>query len=49
MIAFGTFTLLAFWNYEAWIAKCELDRAARTGKFDSAYAIELREARTPSP
>ena len=41
VIALGTFTVLAFWNYEAWIANQNFDRAARTGKFDSAYAIEL--------
>jgi len=41
VIALGTFTLLAFWNYAAWIANENFDRAARTGKFDSAYAIEL--------
>jgi hypothetical protein len=41
VIALGTFTVIAFWNYEAWIANENFDRAARTGKFDSAYAIEL--------
>ena len=41
VIALGTFTLLAFWNYAAWIANQNFDRAARTGKFDAAYAIEL--------
>jgi hypothetical protein len=41
VIALGTFTVLAFWNYDAWIANKNFDRAARTGKFDSAYAIQL--------
>jgi hypothetical protein len=41
VIALGTFTILAYWNYEAWIANQNFDRAARTGKFDSAYAIQL--------
>jgi hypothetical protein len=41
VIALGTFTVLAFWNYSAWIANQNFDRATRTGKFDSAYAIEL--------
>lgn len=41
VIALGTFTVVAFWNYGAWIANQNFDRAARTGKFDSAYAIEL--------
>jgi hypothetical protein len=41
VIALGTFTVLAFWNYAAWIANQNFDRAARTGKFDSAYAIQL--------
>jgi hypothetical protein len=41
VIALGTFTVLAFWNYAAWIANENFDRASRTGKFDSAYAIEL--------
>ena len=41
VIALGTFTVLAFWNFEAWIANENFDRAAQTGKFDSAYAIQL--------
>jgi hypothetical protein len=41
VIALGTFTVVAFWNYGAWIANQNFDRAAQTGKFDSAYAIEL--------
>jgi hypothetical protein len=41
VIALGTFTVLAYWNYEAWIANQNFDRAAQTGKFDSAYAIQL--------
>lgn len=41
VIALGTFTVLAYWNYAAWIANQNFDRARRTGKFDSAYALQL--------
>ncbi len=37
-IALGVFTLLVFWNYEAWIANKNIDRAMTSQRFDSRYA-----------
>jgi hypothetical protein len=45
-IALGVFTVLVFWNYEAWIVNRNIDRAVQDGKFDWEYAEELsRDAR----
>jgi hypothetical protein len=41
VIALSVFTLLAFWNHEAWIVNKNFDRAAQTGKFDAEYPTEL--------
>jgi hypothetical protein len=41
VIALGVFTVLAFWNYEAWILNRNIDRSVVTGKFDFAYARRL--------
>jgi hypothetical protein len=40
-IGLGVFTILVFWNYEAWIVNRNIDRASQTGKFDAAYAAKL--------
>src|SRR6266852_2435630 len=40
-IALGVFTVLVFWNFEAWIVNRNVDRAVQTGKFDLAYARRL--------
>ncbi|MFN2637881.1 MAG: DUF4153 domain-containing protein, partial [Gemmatimonadaceae bacterium] len=48
VIALGVFTLLAFWNHEAWIMNRNIDRAAVTGKFDGAYARRLSHDATPT-
>jgi hypothetical protein len=40
-IALGVFTVLVFWNFEAWIVNRNIDRAAQTGKFDAVYATRL--------
>jgi Domain of unknown function (DUF4173) len=40
-IALGVFTVLVFWNYEAWIVNRDVDRAVQTGKFDLNYARRL--------
>jgi hypothetical protein len=40
-IALGVFTVLVFWNYEAWIVNRNIDRASQTGKFDAEYAARL--------
>jgi hypothetical protein len=37
-IALGVFTLLVFWNYEAWIANKNIDRAMTSQQFDARYA-----------
>jgi hypothetical protein len=41
VIALGAFTVLAFWNHEAWIVDKNIDRGIQTGKFDLAYARRL--------
>ena len=40
-IGLGVFTVLVFWNYEAWIVNRNIDRAVQDGKFDAAYATRL--------
>ncbi len=40
-IALGVFTILVFWNYEAWIVNRNIDRAVQTGKFDWLYVMTL--------
>jgi uncharacterized protein DUF4153 len=40
-IGLGVFTVLVFWNYEAWIVNRNIDRAAQSGKFDGVYAGRL--------
>ena len=37
-IALGVFTILVFWNYEAWIVNKNIDRGVVTGKFDATYS-----------
>jgi hypothetical protein len=44
VIALGAFTVLAFWNHEAWIVDKNIDRGIQTGKFDLAYARRLSDA-----
>ncbi len=40
-IALGVFTVLVFWNFEAWIVNRDVARAVQTGKFDLDYARRL--------
>ena len=47
-IALASFTVLVFWNYEAWIVNKNFDRAAKTGKFDASYAGTLSRDATPT-
>jgi hypothetical protein len=47
-IALGIFTVLVFWNYEAWIANRNIDRAVETGKFDGFYASTLSRDAIPT-
>jgi hypothetical protein len=48
VIALGAFTVLAFWNHEAWIADKNIDRGIQTGKFDLAYARRLSDDAVPT-
>jgi hypothetical protein len=48
VIALGAFTVLAFWNHEAWIAGKNIDRGIQTEKFDLAYARRLSGDATPT-
>ena len=47
-IALGVFTVLVFWNYEAWIVNRNIDRAAQDGKFDVNYAVRLSTDAIPT-
>jgi Domain of unknown function (DUF4173) len=47
-IALGVFTVLLFWNYEAWIVNKNVDRGAATGHFDPAYLKQLSHDATPA-
>ena len=47
-IALGVFTVLVFWNYEAWIVNRNIDRATQNGKFDLDYAMSLSKDAIPT-
>ena len=47
-IALGVFTVLVFWNYEAWIVNENIDRAVVTGKFDASYSTQLSRDVAPT-
>jgi hypothetical protein len=47
-IALGVFTVLVFWNFEAWIVNRNVDRAVQTGKFDLDYARRLSSDAIPT-
>jgi hypothetical protein len=47
-IGLSVFTVLVFWNHEAWIVNKNIDRAAQTGKFDLAYARRLSGDAVPT-
>jgi two-component system sensor histidine kinase BaeS len=47
-IALGVFTVLVFWNFEAWIVNRNIDRAATTGKFDARYTRRLSRDAIPT-
>jgi hypothetical protein len=48
VIALGAFTILAFWNHDAWIANRNIDRALASGKFDGSYAARLSRDAIPA-
>jgi uncharacterized protein DUF4153 len=47
-IALGVFTIIALSNYEGWIVNQNIDRGARTGKFDLVYASTLSADAIPT-
>jgi hypothetical protein len=47
-IALGVFTVLVFWNYEAWIVNQNIDRVAQSGKFDWDYVNRLSRDAIPT-
>jgi hypothetical protein len=47
-IALGVFTVLVFWNFEAWIVNTNIDRAVTTGKFDARYTRQLSRDAIPT-
>ncbi|HJQ12631.1 MAG TPA: DUF4173 domain-containing protein [Gemmatimonadaceae bacterium] len=47
-IALGVFTILVFWNYEAWIVNKNVDRIASGEKFHAGYLTRLSLDATPT-
>ncbi|MGH7651284.1 MAG: DUF4153 domain-containing protein [Gemmatimonadaceae bacterium] len=47
-IALGVFTVLLFWNYEAWIVNRNVDRVVASGRFDPQYLSRLSQDATPT-
>lgn len=47
-IGLGVFTVLVFWNHEAWIVNRNIDRAVQDGKFDADYARRLSRDAIPT-
>ena len=47
-IALGAFTLLVFWNFQAWIVNRNVDRISSGGKFDAHYLATLSRDATPA-
>lgn len=48
IIALGVFTLLVFWNHEAWIVNRNIDRSRVSGKFDADYVLRLSRDAVPT-
>lgn len=48
VIALAVFSVLAFWNHEAWIVTSNIDRGIETGKFDLDYARQLSDDAIPT-
>jgi len=48
VIALAVFTVMVFWNYEAWIVNRNIDRSRESGKFDAYYAIRLARDAVPA-
>jgi uncharacterized protein DUF4153 len=47
-IALSVFTVLLFWNYEAWIVNRNVDRGVASSHFDPAYFKQLSHDATPT-
>jgi hypothetical protein len=47
-IALGVFTVLLFWNYEAWIVNKNVDRGLASNRFDPGYFKQLSHDATPA-
>jgi hypothetical protein len=48
VIALAVFTMLVFWNFEAWIVNRNIDRSHASGKFDAHYAVRLSRDAVPT-
>jgi Domain of unknown function (DUF4173) len=48
VIALAVFTVMVFWNYEAWIVNRNIDRSHISGKFDAYYALRLSRDAMPT-
>ncbi|HJQ52427.1 MAG TPA: DUF4173 domain-containing protein [Gemmatimonadaceae bacterium] len=47
-LALGAFTVLVFWNFQAWIVNRNVDRLTRGGQFDASYLASLSRDATPT-
>lgn len=47
-LALGAFTVLAFWNFQAWIVNRNVDRVASGGQFDASYLASLSGDAAPT-
>jgi hypothetical protein len=48
VIALAVFTVMVFWNFEAWVVNRNIDRSHASGKFDAFYAIRLSRNAVPA-
>jgi Domain of unknown function (DUF4173) len=47
-LALGAFTVLVFWNFQAWIVNRNVDRVTSAEKFDASYLATLSGDATPT-
>ena len=47
-LALGAFTVLVFWNFQAWIVNRNIDRVSSGGQFDASYLATLSRDATPA-
>jgi hypothetical protein len=48
VIALAVFTVMVFWNFEAWVVNQNIDRSHVSGNFDARYAIRLSRNAVPA-